>query len=440
MNVRMMMCLVAVFAGAVLLMGEQWTQYTTENGLAGNHVRSVLIDPEGVKWFGTDNGLSRFNGNSWTTYRHTDDTHSLADNRINDLAYENTSENFELWIATDNGVSVMGIETDAITFATPYRRDNRELLSNTVNTVAVDQASMRYFGTNAGLSVLNGSEWVNLTSASGLSDTDITAIGIDNETGWRYVGTRNGGVSRLRVQVDGITTASPYDSDWSGLYSDVISAIYIDASGHQWFGTHAGAAYHQSTETKRDWTNVFREDGLGCDTVQVVFEDSKGTIWFGTPTGVSVFENGNWTRIFATDGLISNYVLDMAEDLDGSMWFATDQGVSHMEGEFSALDAAFVGPQTYVLHQNYPNPFNPSTIIGFEISQPDWVSLNIYNINGQWVTCLVDGYQTTGYHEVVWAGKNNENERVDAGLYIVRMQNTGSAKEWTQSRKMLFIQ
>ena len=65
--------------------GETWTTYTTTDGLADNFVYTIAIDGDGAKWFGTENGVSRFDGETWTTYTTVD---GLADNRVNTIAID----------------------------------------------------------------------------------------------------------------------------------------------------------------------------------------------------------------------------------------------------------------------------------------------------------------------------------------------------------------
>ena len=57
--------------------GTTWTTYTTEDGLASNVISAVAIDADNVKWFGTNGGLTRFDGTTWTTYTTED---GLTDN------------------------------------------------------------------------------------------------------------------------------------------------------------------------------------------------------------------------------------------------------------------------------------------------------------------------------------------------------------------------
>jgi sugar lactone lactonase YvrE len=49
-----------------------YTQYTVEHGLARNSINSIAVAPDGALWFGTDSGVSRFDGKGWTTYTAAD--------------------------------------------------------------------------------------------------------------------------------------------------------------------------------------------------------------------------------------------------------------------------------------------------------------------------------------------------------------------------------
>jgi len=78
-------------------------------------------------------------------------------------------------------------------------------------------------------------------------------------------------------------------------------------------------------------------------------------------------------------------------------------------------------PVTTALLENYPDPFNPSTTIRYTLSEDTHVTLNVYNMLGQLVATLVNGYELPGYREVVWDGSNDFGQRVSSGIYIYRM-------------------
>lgn len=85
--------------------------------------------------------------------------------------------------------------------------------------------------------------------------------------------------------------------------------------------------------------------------------------------------------------------------------------------------------------QNYPNPFNPETTIEFGIKENSNVLIEIYNIKGQKVKTLINGFREAGYHSVIWNGKDNSGKPVASGLYFYRMRTDNYSK----IRKMILL-
>jgi len=79
-------------------------------------------------------------------------------------------------------------------------------------------------------------------------------------------------------------------------------------------------------------------------------------------------------------------------------------------------------PVKYYLSSVYPNPFNSSTIIKYDLPESDQVSLKIYNIEGQLVTELVNKMQPAGTYQVIWDGKNSQQEAVTSGIYFCQFK------------------
>lgn len=85
-------------------------------------------------------------------------------------------------------------------------------------------------------------------------------------------------------------------------------------------------------------------------------------------------------------------------------------------------------PKAYRLEQNYPNPFNPETMIRFNLPEPSFVSLKIYNIAGQEIKTLIRGIKSDGTYQIDWKPNNLQN-----GVYFYRLQ----AGEFTKTKKMI---
>jgi hypothetical protein len=74
-------------------------------------------------------------------------------------------------------------------------------------------------------------------------------------------------------------------------------------------------------------------------------------------------------------------------------------------------------PDKFVLNQNYPNPFNPSTILSYTLKSDAPVKLTVFNLVGQTVQVLVDGFQVSGDYEVKFDATD-----LPAGIYLYKLQ------------------
>lgn len=100
-----------------------------------------------------------------------------------------------------------------------------------------------------------------------------------------------------------------------------------------------------------------------------------------------------------------------------------------------SVDEAELLPTAFGLSQNYPNPFNPTTSIQFALPQASDVNLVIYNILGQKVRTLVNGYMPAGYITTSWDGLDQNGKEISSGTYIYRLE-TG---EMSFSKKMVLM-
>jgi hypothetical protein len=96
-----------------------------------------------------------------------------------------------------------------------------------------------------------------------------------------------------------------------------------------------------------------------------------------------------------------------------------------------ALATSFASvPTNFVLWQNYPNPFNASTVIRYQLSSEEYVTLKVYNIYGQEIASLVEADQKAGTYTVSWTGKG-----VSSGIYVYTL----TAGNYSESKKMVFV-
>ena len=92
-------------------------------------------------------------------------------------------------------------------------------------------------------------------------------------------------------------------------------------------------------------------------------------------------------------------------------------------------------PTAYSLDQNYPNPFNPSTIIRYELPKAGNVQIKIFNSTGQEVRSLLDDFEPSGTHNLMWDARDNHGQHVSSGIYFYRIV----AGDFVQTKKMILL-
>jgi len=259
---------------------------SVQSGLANTTVNDIVQDSLGFIWIGTSDGLSRYDGEHFKTFRHQlNEQHTLSDNYIQSLHLDDQNR---LWIMTDNGLNRYDIKTDSFKI---YRSDSSDPASLSANSV---------------------------TSLS------------HSSSGIYYVGTYGGGVNILK---DSIFENVAYQPDQeNSLSSDLVFTTYLQDDSLLWVGTQDAGVnlYHtQSGEVERF------NYGIGGFTrsprINDIMEDSRGNVWFATEKGISIFRGRDKHMIHLAvtpsqnTGLIDDDILSLREDYQGQVWIGTRQ-------------------------------------------------------------------------------------------------------------------
>jgi parallel beta-helix repeat protein len=279
------------FGGVAQLKDQAWTIYGTEDGLANDNVWAVEIAPDGTVWFGTEDGVSAFDGKEWTNYTEDD---GLLNDSVRAMAIE---PNGAVWVATRGGAS----RFDGSSWTNYTATDG--LADNTVNDIAVAPGGIYWFGTPSGVSRFDGENWQTYTVKNGLAH-------------------------------------------------DYVLAVAVAPDGAIWFGAGEGFGLlgGVSRFDGETWTTYSTEDGLVDNNVNdIVFGDGD-VIWFGTANfdglgGVSKFDGENWTNFTTADGLASNIVEAITLAPDGAIWIGTWDGLSRYQPALAPSS-----PDTTVIH------------------------------------------------------------------------------------------
>lgn len=335
------------------------TSWTSESGLPQNSVQGMTQTTDGYLWFGTQEGLTRFDGAHFTTYtRHN--ARGLASSFIQSLA---AGRDGSLWIGTDSGLShyepPAGKDEDG-TFTTLTTKDG--LSGNNIESLCVDSEGGLWVGTAKGLNRIVAGHVRSWTTRDGLADLSVRAIATDTG-GTLWVGTAKGLARFDRGRFTMLTThdglpgdgivalaAAPDGSMWVGTQSNglaqirngrvttfpqrlpwnEIAALLADHDGALWiaFDRHGIARLYHG---KLDFYGASR--GLPSDRcAHALFEDREGSLWVGMlDTGVAQLRDGKFSVFGTPEGLSGNYDGNVLQTQDGTMWIgADDKGIDHL--------------------------------------------------------------------------------------------------------------
>ncbi len=417
--------------------GQTWEIFDSENSLLPeSDVNALFLDEFGAKWFGTNEGLVYYSKNTWSTYTTEND---LASDTILHIAGLKSVSDPKLYISTPQGVSEIGYDDSGATTIASYNSLNSGLESDSISTILPDTGDMVYFASDIGLSILKGESWLFLdqiiTNEETVSTRELTSMAITPD-GWNYMGTSGHGVARLHVDVDGVSGASSYGTEWSGLLSDRINDIHINTSGNQWYATDKGLAYHIGYQTKENWdTYTQLSSELISNKVQAIAVEENGTIWAGTDMGISSFDGFNWLSFTDVNGISGISVFDLEVDIDHTIWVASNKGVMHYdEFEFPAgmdlqrrkieglkLDL-FPGIARDFVTLKYAAPVNSN------------IELSMMDLNGNIVRRSVEYTGSTGHCKCLW-NLDDPDYWIPSGLYIICLK---SEREFI-SKKILVV-
>ncbi len=319
--------------------------------MASSTVTCIFQDSRGYLWFGTQQGISRFDGRefknyymgeefsndyAWNIYeapngdlwfatvlggviRYREGSfknftrkHGLVDDHVFAIAADGQGK---LWFGTFGGISVF----DGKDFKTITREQG--LVSNRVNDIAAAASGELWFGTWGGVSCYKKGKFTNYTTAEGLVENRVKRLLTDSR-GNLWIGTMNG-LSRYR---DGkFYTYTQKD----GLSGNEINALDEDRRGKIWIGTNGGLSYFSGGTFK----NYNTSHGLPDNAITAVFEDKAGHIWLGCRRGAGRMFSRDIGRYTQAEGLVNNLVSCVLQDRQGRYWIGTGDGLSRIAGD-----------------------------------------------------------------------------------------------------------
>jgi len=266
---------------------------STEDGLSNNTVVCMLQDTQGFMWFGTEDGLNRYDGYSFTVFRHNpDNPNSLVNNNITSIIQD---EEGDIWIGTKGGGLNRfnpRLQTFRAYFNNPY--DSSSLCSNDVLSVYQDQKGQIWIGTDGGgisRYIWETDNFVNYSSGNSsqgsLTSNEILSIAEDSK-GNIWFGTWEGGLIRYSGET-GLFEPFPLKAEADlGIITKNVWAIFPSAEGHMWIGMWGGGFGILNLNLK-DYKPLLFDGGNevgGVNNTWAVHQDLNGITWVGTDMGL----------------------------------------------------------------------------------------------------------------------------------------------------------
>jgi ligand-binding sensor domain-containing protein len=316
-----------------------FVHHTVENGLSQSSVLSIAQDSIGFMWFGTKDGLNKFNTQTFEIFKHKkDDTSSLSSSQnINALL---TDHKGNLWVGTQNGLNLYLRKSNSFRHFFIPPAANGELSSNVIRSLYEDRQGGLWVGTDDGLYKLlkNGKfQRIEGRSSDGrlFRKQLIKSVYQDHE-----------GVLWIAA-MEGLTRISPkgkyYEfrcfvhdpNDPQSLVDNDVTSVIEDRQHRLWIGTHQYGLelFDRANSTFRRVKPA--EDGIAAnngDVIRKLTLDKDGRIWIGMLNGIHLFDPGkNEFTLLKHDAdiptsLNQNSIYDIHRDAAGSMWIGTYYG------------------------------------------------------------------------------------------------------------------
>jgi ligand-binding sensor domain-containing protein/signal transduction histidine kinase len=361
-------------------------------GFRQSRVRAIVQTRDGYIWLGTDGGLVRFNGETFTAF--TTETGSLEDNEVWALLEDGGGG---LWIGTYGGGLTLLKDGQFRTFTSADG-----LPDDVIMSLSKDREGGIWMRTPRGLGRYSGGVFTRITTRDGLPEAHATAVCGSSPEG--VLAATRSGIYRLadnrfepvpsmssgNAEADYLLCASD-GAVWVGLSTGLIERykggvtttfrsppdagsqihfLYEDPHGGVWaawgkritsfrngaFETVAveggpaalGRAYSlcmdreggvwvglQSNGVARlrssEISTLSVEQGLPDERTRAVFEDRRGDIWIGTADGLARYHEGRITTWRRVQGTILGDVRSIAEDSKGTLWISSGRDLLRFE-------------------------------------------------------------------------------------------------------------
>ncbi len=318
-----------------------------------NGVTCILKDYKGYMWFGSIDGLIRYDGANLYVYENDpDDSTSLSHSAVNALVED---KNNNLWIGTAGGLNLYNRDKDNFIHAGSINTDIDRLSDSYISALCTDKKSLLWVGTFDGVNIYNPEKKTithfsyNVNDQNAISSSRITCIAIDSEDNI-WLGTQNG-LNLYSDKIKGFRHFYTQQGNEESLSNNNITSLAVDLNGNIWVGTRGGGL---NKLIKRNGDYLFKRycsnsqpGGLSNNFVLSLNADNRGYLWIGT-------ENGGLNRLQINTGLFnvfkveegnnhslsSNSIWALYSDNEDRLWIGThNKGINVIDENFSKFES-----------------------------------------------------------------------------------------------------
>jgi signal transduction histidine kinase/ligand-binding sensor domain-containing protein/DNA-binding response OmpR family regulator len=270
----------------------KFENFDTNKGLSSSTSVEIFQDSEGFLWFGTIDGLNKYNGYEFEIYRPIiNDVHSISNNRINAITEDNKGY---LWVGTSNGLNVF------------------------------DKKSQKFYRINLYKKKVEG---LNLRE-------EINSLLFDKKNNFLWVGTKNG---LLKIDLNSVDSSlfnnlkfkryTNNPKDIKSIDNNNVTNLVQDKNGHVWIGTGGSDLHKYNPKTNTfDRVNIAFETNQYLDHLpKQILLDNEGYFWIGNDLAHLFLFDAN-KKTFKKIAPVSQSipVFHLFQDKKGTVWVSTD--------------------------------------------------------------------------------------------------------------------
>ena len=351
----------------------EFEHLTSVEGLSHDTVYAIVQDKAGFLWFGTEDGLDKYDGYEIEVYRGGHSAGSIGNANCAFLYVDGSNS---IWIASwGSGIQVLDQQHDLVRTYSHDSSDPDSISDNNVHNIFEDSRGTLWIGTyTGGLNRFDRATETfetfihNESDSNSISDNRVWWIGEDLD-GSLLLGT-NKGLDKLDP-VTGIFTRF-------NQIENRVRTMLRDKNNTLWLGTQKGLCRFDTSSGEARYY-LHENESAAADVITSLYEDSRGNLWVGSSSGVNIFdrETGLFTRHAhdpdVASSLGNNDVRVIFEDRSANIWIGT------RGGGVSKVD------------------IKPRKFRSYNSAQNDTITLSDINVSSIF----------QGNDEVLWVGTNN---------------------------------